>query len=83
MATFSEMQIFVSKRLQDPDNTAVSLADVADMINQAIVYWKKRRFWFNEKTDTVTLTQSDATITPPADFYIPTLYKSLSVPKIV
>lgn len=73
MATLGEMNIFVSKRLQDPNNTAVSSSDVDDLINQAIDYWKNTRFWFNEITDTTTLLQSVATVPLPADWLIPSI----------
>ena len=73
MATLSDIQTWVSKRLLDPNNTSVSSEDVVEMINQAIAFWKKRRFWFNEMTTTVTLTQSNNFIPLPADYYIPSL----------
>lgn len=73
MATFGEMKTWVSKRLQDPDNTAVSSSDVGDMINQALKYWKNVRFFFNEQTDTTTLTQGDASIPLPANWLVPSI----------
>lgn len=71
MATFSEMKTWVSKRLQDPNNTAVSSEDVGDLLNQALNYWKNSRFFFNERTSTGTLTQGDPTLPLPADWYLP------------
>ncbi len=73
MATLGDMQTWVSKRLQDPNNTAVSVADVTDLINMAQGYWKNSRFWFNERTDTATLTQSDNSIPIPTDWLIPSI----------
>ena len=73
MATFAQMKQFVSKRLQDPNNTAVSSDDVGEMINQAIDYWKNTRFYFNEKVDTTTLTQGDNSIPLPADWFCPSI----------
>lgn len=73
MATFAQMKTFVSKRLQDPDGTAVSSDDVGDLINQALAYWKNERFNFNERTDTTTLTGSDPTIPLPDDWLCPAL----------
>lgn len=73
MANFGSMKTWVSKRLQDPSNTAVSASDVGDLINQAIDYWKVRRFWFNEVTDTTTLSESDASIPLPSDFLCPSV----------
>jgi hypothetical protein len=73
MATFGDMQIWVSKRLQDPNNTAVSSPDVGDLINDAIDYWKNTRFWFNEITDTTTLAQSDPSVPLPDDWLVPSI----------
>ncbi len=73
MATFSQMKAWVSKRLQDPNNTAVSSDDVGDLINEALNYWKNVRFYFNEITDETTLTQGDATIPLPDDWLCPSI----------
>lgn len=73
MATFAQMKTWVSKRLQDPNNTAVSSDDVGDLINQALNYWKNIRFWFNEITDTTTLTQSNASVPLPDDWLVPSI----------
>jgi len=73
MATFAQMRTWVSKRLLDPSYTSVSSDDVGEMINQAITYWKKRRFWFNEITDTTTLTTSDNSIPLPDDWLCPSI----------
>lgn len=73
MATFGEIQTAVSKRLLDPNNVSVSLSDVADSINNAIRYWKFRRFWFNEVDDSVTLTIEDGTLPVTGDFLVSTM----------
>lgn len=73
MATFAQMKAFVSKRLQDPNNTAVSSDDVGNLINQALSYWKNTRFYFNEVTDTATLTQNDNSIPLPDDWLCPSI----------
>lgn len=73
MATFSEMKTWVSKRLQDPSNTAVSESDVGELINQALGFWKTTKFYFNEVTDTTTLSESDPTIPLPSDFLCPSI----------
>ncbi len=73
MATFGEMKAWVSKRLQDPNNTAVSSSDVGDMINQALKYWKNVRFYFNEQTDTTTLLQGDPSIPLPTNWLVPSI----------
>ena len=59
MATFGELQTRASARLKDPDNTSVSASDVANVLNDAIQYWEKERFWFNEFEEPVTLTIND------------------------
>lgn len=71
MATFGQIKSAVSKRLLDPDNTAVSDSDVADSINSSVSYWKFYRFWFNEVSDTATLTAQDPSFPYPSDFLVP------------
>lgn len=73
MATFSEMKQWVSKRLQDPNNTAVSSDDVGILINEALNFWKNERFYFNEITDTTTLSQNDTEIPLPTDWLLPSI----------
>lgn len=73
MATFGDMTAYVSKRLIDPTNTAVDASDVQEAINDAIRYWKFRRFWFNEVTDTATLTAQSPSFPYPADFLLPVI----------
>ncbi len=76
MATFAQMKIWVSKRLQDPNNTAVSALDVGDLLNEALNYWKNVRFYFNEKNYTTTLLQGDPTVYIPADWLCPSINDS-------
>ncbi len=71
MATFGALQTAVSKRLLDAQNVSVSQQDVATSLNDAIAYWKYKRFWFNETVSSQTLTAQDGTIPLPADFLIP------------
>ena len=73
MATFAQMKTWVSKRLQDPNNTSVSSADVGDMLNQALRFWSNTRFTFNEKTDTAILTEGNPSITLPAEWFLPSI----------
>lgn len=73
MATFGDMITWVSKRLQDANNTAVSSSDVGEMINQALNYWKNVRFNFNEITDTTTLLQGNATVPLPVNWLVPSI----------
>lgn len=55
MPTFAQIRSKVSKKLIDPNNTAISVADVGDAINDAIRYWKHKPFWFNQATGSVAL----------------------------
>lgn len=71
MATFGEIQTSVSKRLLDAQNVSVSQQDVATALNEAIKYWKYRRFWFNEAVSSQTMTLQDGTLPLPSDFLIP------------
>lgn len=73
MATFLDIKTAVSKRLLDPSNVAVSSEDVAQAINDAIAYWKFRRFWFNEVLDQVTLTIQDGTLPLTGEFLVSTM----------
>jgi hypothetical protein len=76
MATFGEMQTAVSKRLLDANNTAIALSDVAASINDAIRYWKFRRFWFNEDVIAEVLVAQDPDLPLPTDFLVPALKNS-------
>lgn len=71
MATFAQLQTRVSKRLLDAFQTAVSESDVKDAINDAVDYWKFRRFWFNTVRDTDTLTAQSGVIPLPTGFLVP------------
>ncbi len=73
MATFGDMTTYVAKRLIDPNGTAVSSSDVQDAINDSIAYWKFRRFWFNEVSDTATLTAQSASFPYPSNFLMPSV----------
>lgn len=73
MANFGEMTTYVSKRLIDPTNTAVDKSDVQGAINDAIAYWKFRRFWFNEVSDTAVLTSQDPSFPYPDNFLVPSV----------
>jgi len=71
MPTFVELRKMVSRRIQDPNNTAISVMDVGDTINASIRYWKQKRFWFNDITQTVT-TVANSPVVPATT--IPILY---------
>jgi hypothetical protein len=68
---FGQMQTYISKRLLDVNNTAVSLADIQQSINESIAYWKFRRFGFNEKRLNTTMTIGDEVLPLPSDFLAP------------
>lgn len=70
MATFGQMQTYVSERLLDPNGTAVSASSVAAAINDAQRYWKYKRFWFNTASEDLTLTQGDPLMPLPSDFLV-------------
>lgn len=63
MATFEALQQQVSKRLKDPNNTDVTVSDVSALINDAIRYWSRKQYKFNEFQETVTLTAGSPTLT--------------------
>lgn len=71
MANFGEMQTYISKRLLDPNNQAVTIEEIKEAINESISYWKFKRFWFNEAADMATMTSGSASFPYPADFLIP------------
>lgn len=73
MANLGDMTTYVAKRLIDPSNTAVSTDDIHEALNDAVRYWKYRRFWFNEANDTATMTQDDPSFPYPDDFLVPAL----------
>lgn len=64
------MQTYISERLLDPNGTAVSTSSVAAAINDALRYWKYKRFWFNTASEDLTLTQSDPLMPLPDDFLV-------------
>lgn len=59
-ATFGQLQKRVADRLIDPNNTAVSAANVAQAINDAVAFWKTRKFYFNQRVANLTLDVSPA-----------------------
>lgn len=71
MATLGDIQTAVSKRILDASNTAVSSSDVAAAINESIRYWKYFPFWFNQVSDTASLTLHSGTIPIPSAYLAP------------
>lgn len=49
-------------RLQDASFRSISSSNVDDVINQALKYYKFRRFWFNDTEVDITLTVSDRVV---------------------
>ena len=72
-SNFGTMTAYVSARLIDPSNTAVSVPQVQQAINESIAYWKFRRFWFNEINDQATMTQGSVNFPYPSNFLVPAL----------
>lgn len=71
MATFAQMKTYIADRLLDPNNTAVTSAQIGAAINDAIAYWKFRRFFFNQGfDDTLSLTTQSPIIPLPDDFLV-------------
>jgi hypothetical protein len=57
--TYGALQTKISKKLIDAGQTAIAGSDVGDAINDALHYWKYRRFWFNELQTTLTMDIND------------------------
>lgn len=70
MSTFAQIKSKVSRKLLDPNTTAISGADVGDAVNEALDYWKKSQFWFNEGSAVATMVPGQANFTAllPSDF---------------
>jgi len=68
-AQLGDIQARIGARLQDRTFQSIPLADVTDIINQSLAYYKYKRFWFNEAVTTITLNQGDPLVPNiPADF---------------
>lgn len=59
MANLGTLKTRVATRLKDPTYSAVSEAEVTNVINDAIAFWAKRKFWFNDVSQNVTLVADD------------------------
>jgi hypothetical protein len=60
VTTFGTIQTRVAQRLIDPSSVAVSIANVQQAINDAIFFWKTRKFYFNQKNVQLTMDTSAA-----------------------
>lgn len=65
-ATFGSLQTSVAKRLIDPNNVAVSNADVQQAILDSITFWKPRKFFFNQASANLTMDVNDPYVLGPA-----------------
>lgn len=63
MANLGTLVTRVSARLKDPNFTAVSRAEVVNVINDAIGFYGNNRFEFNEFEETVNLTTGNPLLT--------------------
>lgn len=79
MATFGELVTEASLKIVDTSNTAVSSVNVANSLNDAIKFWKRKRFWFNETVSTLTLSEGVGTVQLPSDFLIENPRNALTV----
>lgn len=67
MATLAQIRAVVSRKTQDPDNTARSASVVDAEINRAIRYYSNKRFWFNEDVEDLTTVADTQTVTPSSN----------------
>ena len=58
-ATYGSLQTKVSAKLIDSGNSAISASTVGDALNDALHYWKQKRFWFNEAQASLTMDIND------------------------
>lgn len=77
--TLGAMTNSIAKRLIDDGNTSVSRQDIQIAINEAISYYKHKRFWFNERTYDVLLSEGDTQVDLPEDFLLDLPRNTLSI----
>lgn len=77
--TLGAMTNSIAKRLIDDGNTSVSRQDIQIAINEAISYYKHKRFWFNERTYNVLLSEGDTQVDLPEDFLLDLPRNTLSI----
>jgi hypothetical protein len=61
MATLGTLKTNISLRLKDEDNVRVSAANVVIAINDAINFYKRKTFWFNEFEESITISSGAST----------------------
>lgn len=59
ITTFGTLQSRVAARLIDPNSVAVSIANVQQALNDAVAFWKTKKFYFNQATINITLDIGD------------------------
>lgn len=60
--TLSTIRNRIGSRLQDASFRSISSANVDDIINQSLKYYKFRRFWFNDSVVDITLVQGQSVV---------------------
>lgn len=73
MATFGELKLKASARIQDKLTTVVSSSEVGDQINNSIKFWKTKGFWFNQGVGSAVLTAGNPVLPSTGLFYIETM----------
>lgn len=70
MTTLGSVTTAIARRLLDENNTAVTLVEIREAVNEAIQYWKHKRFWFNSAEAALTIDEDDDSIDLPSDFLV-------------
>lgn len=65
--TFGSIKTKISRKLIDAAQTAISDSGVGDALNDALRYWKQKRFWFNEGQGFLTMDVNDPYILGPGN----------------
>lgn len=79
MATFGAAKTAIARRLLDENNTAVTDVEIGEAVNEAISFWKHKRFWFNSTDTDLSISTGDSEISLPADFLIPIPRNAITV----
>lgn len=79
MSTFGEMATAIARRLIDDNNTAVTLVEIKEAINEAVSTWKHKRFWFNTATADLSIAADDTAVSLPSDFLIDVPRNALTI----
>ena len=80
MATLQQIRERVSRKLQDPNNTARSASVVDEEINRSIRFYSKYRFQFNEDEKTITLISGQQSVPDlPTDLLSPLYVNALTL----